>query len=272
MTKKRILIVNQEISPYLPDTPNARLGCELPHALSNKGCEVRTFMPKFGSINERRNQLHEVIRLSGMNISINDADHPLIIKVASLQPARIQVYFMDNDDYFQKQESDVDPLGSNRSDNDERAIFYARSSMETVKKLRWDPAVIQCQGWFSAFVPMYLKKMYTAEPSLRKCKIIYAVLDGTPKASSETGFIAKLKADGISDSILKEFKNAEFSADILHKMAIKSSDAIVIATKNISDDLKDYIKKSGLPVLDYEKIENNLDAYKDFYDSLEEEN
>ena len=128
MADKRILYVSQEVKPYLPETPESLIGNKLPQSIQDKKYEVRIFMPKYGGINERRNQLHEVIRLSGMNIIIDDTDHPLIIKVASLQPSRIQVYFIDSDDYFQKSKSDVDDFGSNRTDNDERAIFSFVSS------------------------------------------------------------------------------------------------------------------------------------------------
>lgn len=272
MSDKRILIVNQEIMPFIPETDNSRLGRDLPTALAEKGCEVRTFMPKFGTINERRNQLHEVIRLSGMNISINDADHPLIIKVASLQPLRIQVYFMDNDDYFQKSASDVDTVGSNRADNDERAIFFARGSMETVKKLRWDPAVIQCQGWFSTFLPLYLHKMFAAEPSMRKCKIVYCIIDGEPAPIADSLFVRELSADDIPAEDLDEFKDMEFNADTLHKIAASKSDGVIFATPNVSEDVREYVKKTGVPVLEYDRVKDgNFDAYKEFYESLEDE-
>ena len=157
--------MSQEIAPYLPKGELSNLGRELPQAMQAAGYEVRTFMPKYGAVNERRNQLHEVIRLSGLNIPISDADHPLILKVASMQPSRIQVYFVDNDDYFLKSDDDSDDVGSNRDDNDERAIFFARGTMETVKKLRWEPDIIHCSGWVTSLVPMYLRRMYADDPS-----------------------------------------------------------------------------------------------------------
>ena len=165
MAKPRILYITEEITPYLPDSANARLGRDLPVMSQGGGYEVRIFMPRFGTINERRNQLHEVIRLSGMNISIADTDHPLIIKVASMHPSRIQVYFVDNDDYFQRLASDSDPLGTNRADNDERAIFFTRGTMETVRKLQWDVRIVHCMGWMSALSTLYLRRLYDSEPA-----------------------------------------------------------------------------------------------------------
>lgn len=258
-------MVAQEISPYLPESVNSKMGRDLPKEMFDRGYEVRTFMPKFGQINERRNQLHEVIRLSGMNISINDSDHPLIIKVASLQPARIQVYFIDNDDYFQRLESDEDAVGSNRDDNDERAIFFARGTMETVKKLRWEPDVIQCQGWITALAPMYLRKMYAGDASFRDARIVYSIVDGEPYGSPDAELLKKLRADNLDDKDLAEFKDDKFTADTLHKLAMKYSDGVIFSTPNVSDDVKDFAAKLGLPVLGYEKASESYDAYNDFY-------
>ncbi len=175
MENKKILYISQEIAPYLPETPMAVYGRDLPQKVQEKGYEVRTFMPKYGCINERRNQLHEVIRLSGMNIIIDDSDHPLIIKVATLQPSRMQVYFIDNDDYFQRAGAKQLETIASPHDNDERMMFFAKGVIETVKKLRWDPAVIQCTGWISTLVPMYVKRMYQDDPALAKSKIIYSL-------------------------------------------------------------------------------------------------
>ena len=152
MKAKKILFITQEMTPYVPDSELAAMGRELPQEIQEKGREIRTFMPKWGNINERRNQLHEVIRLSGMNLIIDDTDHPLIIKVASIQAARMQVYFIDNDDYFLKRLMALDENGNEYEDNSERAIFYARGVLETVKKLRWfrmsSTAKDGCQLWF----------------------------------------------------------------------------------------------------------------------------
>ena len=172
MSVKKVLFITQEITPYVPESEQAIIGRDLPQAIQDKGREIRTFMPKWGNINERRNQLHEVIRLSGMNLIIDDTDHPLIIKVASIQAARRQVYFIDNDDYFLHRQMTSDEDGNDYEDNGERAIFYARGVLETVKKLRWVPEIIHCQGWMGAVVPFYVKTAYREEPSFANTKIV----------------------------------------------------------------------------------------------------
>ena len=172
---KKVLFINQEIAPYVPETALSIMGRDLPTKMQEEGFEIRTFMPKWGNINERRGQLHEVIRLSGMNLVIDDTDHPLIIKVASIPQTRLQVYFIDNDDYFMKRKMAVDENGEEYDDNGERAIFFARGVLETVKKLRWQPDVIVCQGWASAVVPFYVKTAYSEEPSFAESKVITAL-------------------------------------------------------------------------------------------------
>ena len=157
----RILFVSQQIFPYLDEeTPIRSLNRKLPEWFQSARFETRTFMPKFGDINERRNQLHEVIRLSGINIIIAETDHPLLIKVASIQSARIQIYFIDNDDFFNRRKGIVDANGVEYKDNDERCIFFARGVLETVKKLRWTPNIVHCSGWMSALTPLFIKKLY----------------------------------------------------------------------------------------------------------------
>ena len=172
---KKVLFVTQEITPYVPETAMSLVGRYLPQAVQEDSHEIRTFMPRWGNINERRNQLHEVIRLSGMNLIIDDTDHPLIIKVASIQAARMQVYFIDNDDYFTKRLMGFDEDGKEYEDNGERAVFYARGVLETVQKLRWCPEVVHCHGWVSAFAPIYIKKTFCDEPSFSESKIVFSV-------------------------------------------------------------------------------------------------
>ena len=160
MEKKKILYISQEITPYLPESEMSEIGRYLPQGAQERGREIRTFMPRYGCVNERRNQLHEVIRLSGMNLVIKDTDHPLIIKVASIQAARMQVYFIDNEDYFQRKCALTDEEGKEFVDNDERAVFFARGVLETVIKLRWAPDIIHCHGWLTSLIPLYIKKYY----------------------------------------------------------------------------------------------------------------
>ena len=182
---EKILFVNSEIFPYLPESPIADIGRYLPQGIQERKKEIRSFMPKYGCINERKNQLHEVIRLSGMNIIINDVDRPLVIKVASISAARMQVYFIDNEDYFKRKQIDRDDDGNFFNDNGERAIFFARGVLETVKKLRWAPDVIHCQGWITQILPLYLKKMYKDDPIFANSKIVLSLYDDMPEKFDE---------------------------------------------------------------------------------------
>lgn len=264
----RILFISQEIAPYLPAGPAASLGKSLPQNMQERGFEVRTFMPKFGAVNERRNQLHEVIRLSGINIVIDDNDHPLIIKVASMQPSRIQVYFIDNDDYFQKLDNDEDAVGSNRADNDERAVFFARGTMETAKKLRWDPKVILCSGWITALIPLYIKRMYTDDLSFKGSKVVYQVMPGKISAPVDERMLAKLKADGFSSRDLKKYASLPLDTDLFHRIAIDFSHAVIFRDPDVSPELIEYVKESGKPYLTADQLEAGADAYADFFKSL----
>src|SRR5512136_2047178 len=211
MEKTNILFVHQEITPYLNESPMGLVGRYLPQGIQERGKEIRTFMPKFGCINERRNQLHEVIRLSGMNLIIDDTDHPLIIKVASIQSARMQVYFIDNDDYFQRKHTVSDSSGKEFDDNDERALFFARGVIETVRKLRWSPDIVHCHGWLTSLIPIYLRKLYSDDPVFNKLKTVYSVYNNGYKKPLKSSLYEKLAADGIEKSALKVIKsNTDF--------------------------------------------------------------
>lgn len=267
MAKKKILFVEQELAPYMSMSPASELGRALPQFLHANGYEPRICVPKLGSVNERRNQLHEVIRLSGMNISIDDADRPLVVKVASLPPSRLQVYFIDSDELFQKSDDDADAVGSNRDENDERAIFFARGTAETVRKLKWDPAVTQCLGWITAFVPAYLRRF--AYPEAAGSKIVYAVMPGCISGKIDSRMLARLADDGVKIDAKKLGINPEaLTTEDFHKIAIQASDAVVIADSEISDSLRDYIAGCGLPVLPWEEASKGPEAYRDFYDTL----
>ena len=207
MKSTKVLYISQEITPYLPESEISKIGRYLPQGIQDKGKEIRTFMPRFGCVNERRNQLHEVIRLSGMNLVIDDTDHPLIIKVASIQSARMQVYFIDNEDYFQRKFVLADDAGQYFSDNDERAIFFSKGVLETVKKLRWSPDIIHCHGWLTAFAPIMIKKAYADDPLFAKSKVIYSVYDDDFGTPLDTNVRKKIIMDGIAKKdveILKE--------------------------------------------------------------------
>ena len=267
MSATKILYISQEIMPYLPESELSKNSRFLPQIIQEKGKEIRTFMPKFGCINERRNQLHEVIRLSGMNLIIDDSDHPLIIKVASIQPARMQVYFIDNDDFFQRKNTIADANGVEYDDNDERAIFYARGVMETVKKLKWIPDIIHCQGWMTALAPLYIKKAYAEDPSFRNSKVVYSIYNDDFKQPFSTAFKKKLLLDGITDDDLKLLEG-DVSYETLSKLAIDFSDGIIQASQKVNENVIQYANEKKLPLLNYTPIENNADIYNNFYDSI----
>lgn len=269
MAGHKIIFVSQEISPYLSVTENASWGRSLPQSIQGRKYEVRTFMPDFGDINERRNQLHEVIRLSGMNIGIGDSDHPLTVKVASMQPSRIQVYFIDNDDYFQKLASDIDAFGSNREDNDERIIFFARGTMETARKLRWEPAIMEVSGWMSAFVPLYLKALYKDGPNFLNTKLVYTILPDNGELSHLPGEVFdKLQIEGITPDHFESLVNETLDINFLHKMAILYSDAVVFQTPELDSSLTAYCDSIGKPWKHFTGEGDFADNYDELYKSL----
>ena len=268
----RILFISQEIFPYLAEeTPIRMLNRQLPEYFQTHGYETRTFMPKFGEINERRNQLHEVIRLSGMNLIIEDSDHPLLIKVASIQQARIQIYFIDNDDFFHRRKGTADEHGVEYTDNDERVIFYARGAIETVKKLRWTPNVIVCSGWMSALAPLYLKRAYADEPFFANSKIVLALDDQEYRNPFGTDFTDKLRIDGINSTDVRALAGFPVGYEELMRLAIDYSDAIVFATQHVNQRLINYAETKGKPILPYVETENLNEACQrqwDFYQNL----
>ncbi len=266
MTGTKVLYVSQEITPYLPETEMSVIGRNLPQAIQEKGREIRTFMPKYGCINERRNQLHEVIRLSGMNIIIDDTDHPLIIKVASIQAARMQVYFIDNDDYFQRKYLFTDDKGDSFDDNDERAMFFARGVLETVKKLQWPPDVIHCHGWFSGLLSLYIKKMYDDDPVFRKSKVVVSLYDNEFNKMLNKDFGKKLGMDGIPAENLKVVEKPDYVNYC--KLIINMCDGVIIGSKEINKDVMNYVQKSNTLLLPYQNSDTYVDAYSTFYDQV----
>ena len=264
----KVLFITQEIIPYVAESEMAIAGRKIPQTIQEKGREIRTFMPKWGNVNERRNQLHEVIRLSGMNLIIDDTDHPLIIKVASIQAARMQVYFIDNDDYFQNRLMATDENGEEYTDNDERAIFYARGVLETVKKLRWCPEVIHCQGWISALVPLYIKKAYMEEPSFRDSKVVLSLFDNDLKSNLQEDIIEKMLLKDIEKSDIEDVIPASATYKDLYTLAIKYSDGVILHSENIDPELIAYARELGIPVLEYQPIETFTDAINNFYDEI----
>ena len=268
MTKaNKVLFITQEIIPYVSESEMSLVGRNLPQAIQEKGREIRTFMPKWGNINERRNQLHEVIRLSGMNLIIDDTDHPLIIKVASIQSARMQVYFIDNDDYFQNRLQVVDENGVEYEDNAARAVFYARGVLETVKKLRWCPDVIHCHGWMTALAPLYIKKAYKDEPSFRDAKVVFSLYDNDFKEPFHPDFANKLLLKGISKKDVADLKEpVDYTA--LCKLAVDYSDGVIQQSEHVNEEVIAYARQIGKPVLGYQSPEIFADACNDFYDQV----
>lgn len=261
MSKKKILYISQEITPYLEESEMSLIGRHLPQGIQESGKEIRTFMPKFGCINERRNQLHEVIRLSGMNLIIDDNDHPLIIKVASIQPARMQVYFIDNEDYFHRKSTLRDKHGNFFSDNDERAIFFCRGVLETVKKLGWSPDLIHCHGWMTSLIPLFLKTSYKDEPLFENSKVVYSVYNDNFDGELDNNFHKKTLMDGM------ELKDTEAYAspshDNLSKAAIQWADGAVLGSENMQHLVEGMSKPFMIhPGEDY------IEAYSNFYDEI----
>lgn len=269
---KRILFISQEIYPYMAEeTPMRLLNRQLPEYFQGHGFETRTFMPKFGEINERRNQLHEVIRLSGMNLIIEESDHPLLIKVASIQTARIQIYFIDNDDLFHRRKGVEDEKGVEYADNDDRVIFYARGVIETVKKLRWTPDIILCSGWMSALAPLYLKKAFNDEPFFAHSKIVLMLDDNEYRKPFPTKFTDKLRIEGISNTDVRSLAGFPVGYEELMRLAVDFSDAIVYATPTVNQRVSNYAETKGKPILPYEVTEDLTSACKrqyDFYQKL----
>jgi len=266
MEKAKVLFVAQEIMPYLKDSPMGHIGRHLPQGIQEKGKEIRTFMPRYGNINERRNQLHEVIRLSGMNLIIDDTDHPLIIKVASIQQARMQIYFIDNEDYFQRKFMLTDKNNKFFKDNDERAIFYSRGVLETVKKLGWGPDVVHCHGWITSLVPLNIKRAYKDNPLFTDTKVIFSIYDDDFPDMLNKDFANKIKMEGITTKDLKHYKNANYVSMI--KAAVDFSDGIIFGSPEINPELKKYVIESGKPHLEFQPMDKYIDAYSDFYDEI----
>jgi starch synthase len=265
MGKSKLLFITHEMSPFLDLTKISEITRQLPQAMQDKGFEIRILMPRFGNINERRNRLHEVIRLSGMNIIINDNDNPLIIKVASIPAARMQVYFLDNEEYFQRKHVFGDKDGKFYADNDERMIFFCKGAMETVKKLGWSPDIVHCHGWMSALVPAYLKTSYKDDPTFKHSKVVYSIYENSFTEALAPEFAAKAVMEDMTEATVEAFKPG--TSDALYAGAIKYSDAIVLGSENISADVLNNVKNSQKPVLDYSATAD-FENYYNFYDEI----
>ena len=267
---KKILFVNSLMYPYLPESRMANLCRELPQGIQERHKEIRAFMPRYGCINERKNQLHEVIRLSGMNIIIGDVDRPLVIKVASISSARIQVYFIDNEDYFRRRQIYHDEDGKFFADNGERAIFFARGVLETVKKLRWAPDIIHCTGWISHVLPLYLKKAYKDDPIFSNAKVVLSLFDDTPAETFSPGFAGTLAFGAVKSADIPLGEHPDGIE--LAKLAVQYSDGIILGSPDVAPALAEHSRQSGLPLLEYDEASfadgSYMDRYNEFYDDL----
>ena len=270
MEKSKILYVTQEIDPFLIESEISSLVRKVAQGVHESDKEIRIFMPRFGVINERRHQLHEVIRLSGMNLIVNDYDHPLIIKVASIPQIRIQVYFIDNEEYFKKKFLFKDSKGKYFKDNDERSMFFCRGVLETVKKLGWMPDIVHCHGWMTALMPVYLKSVYSNDPHFSSSKVIYSIYNRDEKIKFSKNLDEKLEFDNIPVSELNI--TGSIGINELHEIGIQWSDAIGFCNSEIDAGLKELVKSSNKPLLEHQEEDQLIKAHQDFYDTVLSEN
>lgn len=263
MKEKKILYISSEMMPYLPETKTSKMSFEVARKMNQKGAQIRVFMPRFGLINERRHQLHEVIRLSGMNLIINDIDMPLIIKVASIPKERMQVYFIDNEEYFKRKAIFTNEDDTLFEDNDERAIFFAKGVIETVKKLNWSPDIIHVHGWMAALVPLYLKEYFKNDSLFTDSKIVVSLYNEPFKGDLNDDFINKIDFDGIDKEKIAILKEPTYNN--LLKIAIDSADAVIIGSEVMPDEIDSYLANVKKPVLEYQSEEEFVETYMDFY-------
>ncbi|POY36898.1 starch synthase [Solitalea longa] len=265
MAKKKVLYITHEMSPFLELTEISKITRQLPQAIQEQGYEIRVLMPRFGCINERRNRLHEVIRLSGMNIVINDNDNPLIIKVASIQGAKMQVYFLDNEEYFQRRHVFSDDKEKFFDDNDERTIFFSKGAIETVKKLGWTPDIVHCHGWMSSLVPAYLKTTYKNDPMFKNTKVAYSVYENSFNGGLHADFSKKAVMSQMTEQDLTHYAPATNSA--LHMGAIAFADAVIKGDERIDPKVEEFIAASGKPVMNYTTFDQT-ETYAQFYEEM----
>ena len=263
MKGKKILYVSSEVIPYMPQTDIANMTYSLPKVVNENGGQTRIFIPKYGIINERRHQLHEVIRLSGINLIIDDMDMPLILKVASIPKERMQVYFIDSEDYFKNRLVECDKKGKLYKDNDERSIFFAKGIIETIKKLNWTPDLIHVHGWIASLLPLYLKNFYNNDPMFENTKVIVSIYNNQLKGKLDKKIINKLKFDDIDDKNLSILENPTY--DNLYRISLALSDGVIFAS-DIKKNYIEMIKKAKIPVLE---CFSNIDFEKEYLDFYE---
>lgn len=266
MSKKRVLFVTQEMEPYTVASEITKFVSKLPQYIQEKGMEIRVLMPRYGNINERRHRLHEVVRLSGMNIIVDDDDFPLIIKVASLPGARMQVYFLDNEEFFKRKFLFEDAKDKVFDDNQDRMVFFCKGVMETVKKFGWAPDIIHCHGWMTSLIPLYLKTVYRDEPIFQNAKIIYSVYNKSLDKTFNMKFVDLARINDLEDSDLDAYIDGDTIS--LHKGAISFSDGVIIAHEELNEKNEALLKKLEIPFLEFKNEEEYLGEYAKFFKSL----
>jgi starch synthase len=265
--KKRVLFLTQEMAPYTELTEISEILKKLPLFTQDNGMEIRVLMPRFGSINERRHRLHEVVRLSGMNIIIDDDDYPLIIKVASLPGARLQVYFLDNEEFFKRKFMFEDQAGKLYDDNQDRMVFFCKGAVETVRKFGWAPDIVHCHGWMTSLIPFYLRTAYKDDPLFKKSKIITSVYNESLESNFNKDFFTKASINNLQPKDLLAYQNGAGHVN-LHKGAIDYSDALIQGTKKLEATLAKEVKAANKPTLGYQEEDSFLQAFFDFYKEL----
>jgi starch synthase len=264
MQNKKVLIISSEVIPYLPQTERSINSFQIPKSINDAGGQTRIFMPRYGLINERRHQLHEVIRLSGMNLVINDMDMPLIIKVASIPKERMQVYFIDNEEYFKRKEILHDKEGKLFDDNDERMIFFTKGVIETVKKLNWSPDIIHLHGWFTSLFPLYMKTYFAQDPIFERSKIVTSIYPNDMQGNLNVELKNKINFDQITPEHTESLSTGSYS-ELINK-AIEHSDGLVLSSDDIPEEILKQISASNKPVMSFDESKQK-EAYVNFFNS-----
>lgn len=268
MEKKRILIVTQEMDPYLNLTQAAKIANSLPKYIQENGMEIRVLMPKFGNINDRRHRLHEVVRLSGINVIINDEDYPLVIKVASLPGARLQVYFLDNEDFFKRKNVFEDENNNFYEDNSDRMIFFCKGTIETVKKFGWSPDIIHCIGWMTSLIPLYLKTTYKDDPIFTNSKVVYTVSQNSFENKLSKNFADQIQiSESITQKHIDFFKDGDNTSLMIG--GSEFADALIVE-EIINEKVSKYVKKTkGKPIFTLTSVDDSaLPLVNDFYQNI----
>lgn len=268
MSKLRILYASSEINPFLQTTKVAEFVRKLPQAMQERGMEIRILVPRFGIINERKNRLHEVVRLSGINIPVGDEEKPLVIKVASIPNAKLQVYFIDNEDYFHRKSVFYDKQNKFYEDNGERAVFFCKGVLETVKKLGWAPDIVHCHDWITGLIPLYLKTTYKNDPIFKNAKTIFTVYDNGFTHKFGADLLEKARMIDIDENLLSPLKSADFEGFI--KIATQYADKVLHSGDTVEDniatifqDLQKQKNKFETIASDDEMVDNVYNLYND---------